>query len=260
MLIRQPENDLLIRTGEHIEARIPFHNAQFAFPRQRRHRRQVLLRVGAGLRVPHHGVAVAAASADDVAPVGTKAGVALAGDVVVVVDGWWGTGDGTLEGGVEGEVFWGAGEEGFDDAGEGVEEEMGGVGGCGGKEEGFAVVGEGEGGPGAGLGGGGGGGVEVAEVESGEGGFVVVSAVVEEDGGGRGGGDGNDGGGGVVGGEGGGCEVEAALRGGGGEGPEADGVVGGAGEEGVGGGGEGDGGDGGGVRFEVAEVLVVVGG
>ena len=50
------------------------------------------------------------------------------------------------------------------------------------------------------------------------------------------------------------------MWGGGGERPEADGVVEGGGDEGVGCGGEGEGGDGRGVRFEVAQVLVVVGG
>lgn len=56
----------------------------------------------------------------------------------------------------------------------------------------------------------------------------------------------------------GGREVEPALGRGGGERPEAHGVVEGAGEEGVAGGAEGEGGDGRGVAFEVAQELIVV--
>ncbi len=99
---------------------------------------------------------------------------------------------------------------------EGVEQEVA-LRVVGGEQEGLAVVGELEAGPvgfrALHLGS-----REVgAHVEGREGGFVVVAEVVEEDGVGGGGGDGDDGRGGVVGGEVGGGEVQARLRGGGGE-------------------------------------------
>ena len=99
-----------------------------------------------------------------------------------------------------------------------------------------------------------------AHVEGREGGFVVVAEVVEEDGVGGCGGDGDHGRGRVVRGQVRGGEVQAGLRGRGLQVPEADGVVEGAGEEGVGARVQGDGGDGGGVAAEVAQEGVVVGG
>ena len=133
-------------------------------------------------------------------------------------------------------------------------------GGVGAQQDGFAIVGEFEAGP-----------VGLArfdallrhvgpDVEGGEGGFVVIPQVVEEDRVGGGGGDGDDGRGRVVSGEVRGQEVEARLRGLGFQVPEADGVVAGAGEEGVGGWAEGEGGDFVGVALEVAQELVVMGG
>lgn len=86
------------------------------------------------------------------------------------------------------------------------------------------------------------------------------AVVVEEDGLREGRGDGEDVGGGVEGGEEGGFEIELADVVGGVEVPEADGVVGAAGEEGVFAGVHGDGCYGGGVAAEVADVGVVVGG
>lgn len=254
MLIRQPKHDLPIGTGHHIVPGIPLHTADLAAEGQTRHGLQHLVRIGRGLRVPDQRVLVRARRADHVPPVGAEAHVALAGD------GAAGRvrGRGARAGAA-------AGEEGFDVAGEGVEEEVA-RGGVGADEEGFAVVGEVQfrpvavvGGVGAALGEGGGEGVfGLVQVEGGEGGFVVVAEVVEEDGGGAGAGDGDDGRGGVVGRQVRGREVESALGGGGREGPEAYGVVEGAGEEGVAGGAEGEGGDGGGVAFEVAQELVVV--
>ena len=132
---------------------------------------------------------------------------------------------------VEGEVLWRADEEGFEVAGEGVEEEVA-EGVISSDEEGFAVVAELQfrpiargavcrhrrGHDGWEL-------VEGAEVEGREGGFIVVSQIVEEDGAGGGGGNCENCSGGVVSREGGGREVEAALRVGRGERPETDRVI-----------------------------------
>ena len=255
MLIRQPKHDLAVRTGHHIVPGIPLHAPDLAPERQTRHRLQHLVGIGRRLRVPDQRVLVRARRADHVPPVGAEAHVALAGD-------------GAAGGGVGGRgarARAAAGEEGFDVAGEGVEQEVA-RGGVGADEQGFAVVGEVEFRPVAvvghvGAAGGEGGGEGVfgpAQVEGREGGFVVVAQVVEEDGRGAGAGDRDDRRGGVVGCEVRGGEVEPALGGGGGERPEADGVVEGAGEEGVAGGAEGERGDGRGVAFEVAQELVVV--
>lgn len=128
----------------------------------------MLVVVGAeGLGIPHDGVGLAARTADQVATVGAEAGVALA------------EGSGGARGGARGRGGLGAGAVGFEVAFEGVEEDVA-LWGRGGEEEGFSVVGEFEFGPCWG-GGGGGGGVDAAEIEGGEGGFVVVPEVVEED-------------------------------------------------------------------------------
>lgn len=139
------------------------------------------------LRVPDDRVAVPAAAADEVAPVGAEADVALA-------QGAGGAGRGAE---VRGRV--GALAVGAEGALEGVEEEVA-LRVVRGEEEGFAVVGELEAGP-----------VRFralhllrgevgAHVEGREGGLVVVAEVVEEDRMRGGGGDGDDCCGGVVGG------------------------------------------------------------
>ena len=141
-------------------------------------------------------------------------------------------------------------EDSFHVAREGVQQQ---VPGCAvaADEQRFAVVGEFELGPVAW-------GVRAQQVEGREGGFVVVAEVVQEDRRRAAARDGDDGRGRVVRCEVGGGEVEAALRRGRRERPQADGVVEGARQEGVACRAEGERRDGRGVPFEVAQELVVV--
>lgn len=148
MLIRQPKHHLAIRARHHIKPRIPLHAPDLALERQTGHRLQHLVRVRRRLGVPDQRVLVRAGRADDIPPVGAEAHVALAGRGAA--------GGGRCGRGARARPA--AREEGFDVAGEGVEEEVAGRG-VGADEEGFAVVGEVEFGPvavvgrvGAGLG------------------------------------------------------------------------------------------------------------
>lgn len=223
MLIREPKHHLPIRRRAHVVPGVPLHDARAPLAGQAAHGLDLLgLDLDLALRVPHDGVAVPAAAADEVAPVGAEADVALA-------QGAGGAGGGAE---VRGRRV-GALAVGAEGALEGVEEEVA-LRVVGGEEEGLAVVGELEAGP-----------VRLRalhllrgevgpHVEGREGGLVVVAEVVEEDGVRGRGGDGDDGCGGVVGGQVGRREVQARLRGGRGEGPQAHRVVEGGGHEGVG--------------------------
>ena len=253
MLIRHPEDHLPIGGGTHVIAGIPLHHARLALPRQAAHRAQMLrLDLHLPLRVPHDGVLIISGPSDQEAPIGCEAHIPLTPRALtpMLVAA---RGSPQVHGLLRAHAVSAQG------AIVGVEEQMARCG-IGAQQDGFPVVGEFEAGP-----------VGFArldallrhvgpDVEGGEGGFVVVPQIVEEDRVGGGGGDGDDGGGWVVGGEVRGQEVEARLRGLGFQVPEADGVVAGAGEEGVGGRAEGEGGDFVGVALEVAQELVVVGG
>ena len=213
MLIRQPEDHLPIRRRTHVIPRIPLHHARAPLARQPAHWFDLLgLHLYLALRVPHDRVPVAPAAPDQIASVGAETHVALAQC----------PGGPRRRAQVRRRVR--ALAVRAQRAVEGVQQQVA-LRVVGGEQEGFAVVGELEPGPvrfgGLHLRGG-----EVGpHVEGGEGGFVVVAQVVEEDRVRGGGGDGDDRRGGVVGGEVGGREVQARLRGGRGQRPEAHGVV-----------------------------------
>lgn len=206
-----------------------------------------------GLGIPDQQILLLPGAADDISPIRAEAHIALARNA-----GASGGGRGRARRDATRGGAWPTGAKGLEVAGEGVEEEVAGP--VGAEEDRLAVVRELKPSPVASDGGRGESQLVGAEVESSEGGLIVVAQVVEEDGGGGCGGDGDDSSGGVEGSEVGGRKVQFALGVRGVEGPEADGIVLGAGEKSVRGRGYGDGGDGGGVGAEVADVLVVVGG
>ena len=188
MFIRQPEYHFPIRRCAHVISRVPFHDACPPFTWQPTHRLDLLsLHLHLALRIPHDGVPVATAPANQIAPVGAERHVALA------------QGAGRAGRGAEVRGRVGTLAVGAEGAFEGVEEEVA-LRVVGREEERLAVVGELEAGP-----------VRLRaldllrrqvgpHVEGREGGLVVVAEVVEEDRVRGGGGDGDDGRRGVVGG------------------------------------------------------------
>lgn len=135
MLIRQPKHHLPIRRRAHVIPRVPLHDARPPFAREPAHGLDLLrLDLDLALRIPHDRVPVPAAAADEVAPVGAEAHVALA------------QGAGRAGRGAEVRRGVGALAVGAEGAFESVEEEVA-LRVVRGEEEGLAVVGELEAGP-----------------------------------------------------------------------------------------------------------------